>query len=141
MGNVGGTDPLRCLTERGGITDAVPVANWLFSQMNLNGGFASTSDTYAGNETIRFRLQTFNSNFIFQFSGQPKLLDQISFELNQQWMVQSFHLKLLGMKESLVKFNGTKIVSIMFFRNLRRWMATTLHTKTKIAPINLTTCS
>ena len=39
---------LLCLTERGGISDAVPVTNWLFSQMNSNGGFASTSDTYAG---------------------------------------------------------------------------------------------
>ena len=39
---------LLCLTERGGITDAVPVTNWLFSQMNTNGGFAATSDTYAG---------------------------------------------------------------------------------------------
>ena len=46
---------LLCLTERGGISDAVPVANWLFSQMNLNGGFASTSDTYAGNQIIQPR--------------------------------------------------------------------------------------
>ena len=62
-----------------------------------------------------FSTFTLKTNFIFQFSGQPKLLDQISFEPEQHWMVQSFHLKLLGMKESLVKFNGTKIVSIMFF--------------------------
>ena len=40
---------LLCLTERGGISDAVPVTNWLFSQMNINGGFASTADTYTGN--------------------------------------------------------------------------------------------
>ena len=39
---------LLCLTERGGISDAVPVTSWLFSQMNTNGGFASTSDTYTG---------------------------------------------------------------------------------------------
>ena len=56
-----------------------------------------------------------NSNLIFQFSGHTKLLDQISFLAKLHWMFQSFHLKLLEMKESLVKFNGTKIVSIMFF--------------------------
>ena len=38
---------LLCLTERGGISDAVPVTNWFFSQMNTNGGFVATSDTYA----------------------------------------------------------------------------------------------
>ena len=38
---------LLCLTERQGITDAVPVANWLFSQQSAGGAFASTSDTYA----------------------------------------------------------------------------------------------
>lgn len=37
---------LLCLTSRGGITDAVPVANWLISQQNSIGGFASTADTY-----------------------------------------------------------------------------------------------
>jgi len=37
---------LLCLTERQGITDAVPVANWLFSQQSAGGAFASTSDTY-----------------------------------------------------------------------------------------------
>ena len=55
---------LLCLTERGGISDAVPVTNWLFSQMNLNGGFASTSDTYAGNQTF---IYVFLLNFeLFQ---------------------------------------------------------------------------
>ena len=49
---------LLCLTERGGISDAVPVTNWLFSQMNTNGGFAATSDTYAGKKIILLSLNT-----------------------------------------------------------------------------------
>ena len=49
---------LLCLTERGGISDAVPVTNWLFSQMNTNGGFAATSDTYAGKANILLSLNT-----------------------------------------------------------------------------------
>jgi len=63
---------LLCLTERGGISDAVPVTNWLFSQQNANGGFASTSDTYAALKALTefskgFEVQNRNTDMNIQY--------------------------------------------------------------------------
>merc|ERR1719373_117487 len=63
---------LLCLTERGGISDAVPVTNWLFSQMNTNGGFASTSDTYTALLALTeygkgFEVQNRNTDMSIQY--------------------------------------------------------------------------
>ncbi len=44
---------LMTLLLRNQFDDAVPVANWLLSQQNENGGFASTSDTYVAVQALR----------------------------------------------------------------------------------------
>jgi len=63
---------LLCLTEQGAISDAVPVTNWLFSQQNANGGFASTSDTYAALRALSefgkgFEVQNRNTDMSIQY--------------------------------------------------------------------------
>jgi len=63
---------LLSLTERGGISDAVPVTNWMFSQMNTNGGFASTSDTYTALIALTeygkgFEVQNRNTDMSIQY--------------------------------------------------------------------------
>ena len=63
---------LLCLTEKGSISDAVPVTNWLFSQQNSNGGFASTSDTYVALRALTefgkgFEVQNRNTDMSIQY--------------------------------------------------------------------------
>ena len=43
---------LMSLLLRNQADDAVPVATWLLSQQNENGGFASTSDTYVAVDAL-----------------------------------------------------------------------------------------
>jgi len=64
---------LLCLTERGGISDAVPVVNWLFSQQRQTGAFASTSDTYVALKaltqfSIGFSIQDRNTDMSIQYA-------------------------------------------------------------------------
>lgn len=64
---------LLCLTERGGITDAVPITNWLFSQQSATGSFASTSDTYIALKaltefSIGFSIQDRNTEMSIQYA-------------------------------------------------------------------------
>jgi len=64
---------LLCLTERGGITDAVPVTNWLISQQNSIGSFASTSDTYVALRaltefSIGFSIQNRNTDMSVEYA-------------------------------------------------------------------------
>ena len=64
---------LLCLTERGEITDAVPVTNWLYSQQSATGSFASTSDTYVALKalsefSIGFSIQDRNTDMSVQYA-------------------------------------------------------------------------
>ena len=50
----------------------MPVTNWLFSQQNANGGFASTSDTYAALKALSefgkgFEVQNRNTDMSVQY--------------------------------------------------------------------------
>jgi len=56
---------LLILADRGSISDAVPVVNWLFSQQNGHGGYASTSDTFVALKA----LAEFNIGFSIQDRG------------------------------------------------------------------------
>jgi len=63
---------LLSLTEQGAISRAVPVTNWLFSQQNANGGFASTSDTYIALRALTefgkgFEVQNRNTDMSIQY--------------------------------------------------------------------------
>ena len=63
---------LLCLTEQREISKAVPVVNWLFSQQNANGGFASTSDTYTALRALTefgkgFEVQNRNTDMSIQY--------------------------------------------------------------------------
>ena len=63
---------LLCLTEQGAISAAVPVTNWLISQQNANGGFASTSDTYIALRALTefgkgFEVQNRNTDMSVQY--------------------------------------------------------------------------
>ena len=63
---------LLCLTDREEISAAVPVSNWLFSQQNSNGGFASTSDTYTALLALTeygkgFEVQNRNTDMSIQY--------------------------------------------------------------------------
>ena len=56
---------LLTMADRGSISDAVPVVNWLFSQQNGHGGYASTSDTFVALKA----LAEFNIGFSIQDRG------------------------------------------------------------------------
>jgi len=63
---------LLSLVERGEIISALPVTNWLFSQQNANGGFASTSDTYVALLALteyskKFEVQNRNTDMNIQY--------------------------------------------------------------------------
>lgn len=64
---------LLTLADRGEITSAVPVTNWLFKQQAAHGSFASTSDTYVALRaltqfSIEFSIQERNTDMSIQYA-------------------------------------------------------------------------